>query len=73
MGMKIKWKDLTPAAKKWVSGWVLIMRKDMSQEVVWHDKFDDTMIFYYPIPQSLTREQFEKTEASKEVKVDWKG
>ena len=64
-----KWKDLDAAERKWLVGWILVMCKDMSQKIVWHDQFDDTMIFYYPIPQSLTIEQFEKTDANKEFKI----
>lgn len=68
---KKEWLNITPAAKKWLRGWVAVMDKNMNQKIVWHDQIDDTMILYYPLPQSLTREQFEKTDAAKEVKVDW--
>lgn len=73
-GRKMKerqWLDITPEAKKWVRGWIAVMDKDMNQKIVWHDQIDDTMLFYFPLPHSLTKEQFKKTNASKEIKVDW--
>ena len=62
-----KWKELDAAARKWLRGWVAIMDKDLNQKIIWHDQFDDDMLFYYPIPQSLTKDQFEKTNTSKEI------
>lgn len=71
MMQKREWKDLTPAAKKWIRGWIVVLCKDMNQKIIWHDQIDDTMLFYYPLPHSLIKEQFEKTDVAKTVKVDW--
>lgn len=55
--MKLKWKKLCPASKKWIRGWVLVMDKDLNQKVVFHDQIDDSMILYFRIPNFLTKEQ----------------
>jgi hypothetical protein len=68
---KREWKDLSIAARKWVRGWVAVMKRDLSQSIVHHTQFDDSMIFYYYLPQSLTKEQFEKTDIGQEIHVDW--
>jgi hypothetical protein len=71
MSETIQWKDLDDAARKWVRGYVAVMCKDMQQKIAHHTEFDETMLFYFRLPQFLTREQFEKTDAGKEIKVDW--
>lgn len=64
-----KWKDLDDAARKWLHGWIAVMDKDLNQKIIHHDQLDDSMLFYYPLPQFLTKEQFEKTNVPKEIKV----
>lgn len=68
---KIVWSDITSETKKWLRGWIAVMCKDLSQKIIWHEEIDDTMLFYYILPSYLTREQFEKTDAGKEIKVNW--
>ena len=59
---KRSWEEITTSSKKSVRGWIAVVCKDLSQKIVWHDQIDDTMLFYYPLPLSLTQEQFEKTD-----------
>jgi hypothetical protein len=72
MKKQLEWKELDLAARKWVRGWVAVMCVNLKQKIVHSSNFDDTMLFYFPLPQSLTREQFERTNPSTEIKVDWK-
>ncbi len=69
--MNREWLDITPSSKKWIKGWIAVLCKDMSQKIIWSDQIDDTMLFYFPLPNSLTKEQFEKIDVAKTVKVDW--
>jgi hypothetical protein len=55
-----EWIEIGPSEKRWLTGWIVVMCKDLSQKIIWHDKIDDSMLFYYPIPSYLTKEQLEK-------------
>lgn len=66
----IKWKKITPTSKKWIRGWVAVLCKDMSRKIVSHEIIDEDMLFYYPIPDIIPKEEFEKINLSKHEEVN---